>query len=103
MKMLARLHVRLVRSRLHLPAAVLIALLQRTPVVRMLAVADELVASSPLGVVLKSVVAAAASLGAVHSLAGATVFVSTQNSPVSTKVGTSPTPVGFTFSNTQNI
>ncbi len=103
MKTLNPFSFRLARARLQLPAAVLIALLQRTPIVRVLAVADELVVSSPLGAVLKSAVALAASLGAVHSLAGATVFVSSQSSPLSTKVGTSPTPIGFTFSNTQNI
>lgn len=103
MNTLARLHLRLLRTRLQLPAAVLIALLQRTPVVRVLTVADELIASSPLGAILKSAVAAVASLGAIHSLAGATVLQSSQNSPVSTKVGTSTTQVAFTVTNTINI
>jgi sugar lactone lactonase YvrE len=66
------------RRRLHwinLPGAVLLALLQRTPVVNVVAMADEMLVSSPVGAVLKSVVAAVAALGAVNSLAGATPLV----------------------------
>jgi hypothetical protein len=103
MHSLASLRLRLARLRLHLPAAALITLLQRTPVVRVAAAADEFVAASPLGTVLKSAAAAIASLGAVHSLAGATVLVASQSSPVSTKVGTSGTSVAFTVTNTINI
>ncbi len=103
MKTLVHLSLRLARAKLHLPAAVLIALLQRTPVVRVLTVADELVTSSPLGAILKAAVAAAASLGAVHSLAGATVLAASQSSPVSTSVGSSSTTVAFTVTNTINI
>lgn len=103
MKSLAHLSIRLARAKLHLPAAVLIALLQRTPIVRVLTVADELVASSPLGALLKGAVAAAASLGAVHSLAGATVLAASQSSPVSTSVGNGATTVAFTVTNTINI
>jgi hypothetical protein len=103
MKSPVYLSLRLARAKLHLPAALLIALLQRTPVVRVLAVADELVASSPLGLLLKSAVAAAASLGAVHSLAGATVLASSQSSPVTAKAGTAAAQVAFTVTNTINI
>jgi hypothetical protein len=103
MKSPVYLSLRLARAKLHLPAALLIALLQRTPVVRVLAVADELVASSPLGLMLKSTVAAAASLGAVHSLAGATVLASSQRSPVTAKAGTAAAQVAFTVTNTINI
>ena len=103
MKSIVLLHFRLARPRFHLAAAALIALLQRTPVVRVVALADELVSASPLGSVLKSAAAVAASLGAVHSLAGATVLVASQSSPVSTKVGTSSTQVAFTVTNTINI
>lgn len=103
MKSFVLLHFRLARPRFHLAAAALIALLQRTPVVRVVALADELVSASPLGSVLKSAAAVAASLGAVHSLAGATVLVASQSSPVSTKVGTSSTQVAFTVTNTINI
>lgn len=89
--------------KLQLPAALLITLLQRTPVIRTLVTAEDLVATSPLGAVLKSALAATASLGAVHSMAGATTLVSTATSPVSVKVGTPITPVGFTVTNTINI
>ena len=100
--MFARLRSHRVWLHLQLPAALLIALLQRTPVVRMLVTAEEMAVNSPAGAILKSAVAAAASLGAVHSLAGATVLQSTVPS-LSAKVGTAPTPVGFTVTNTINI
>jgi hypothetical protein len=78
----------LVHRRLHwinLPGAVLMLLLQRMPVVNVVAVADDMVASSPVGAVLKAVVAAVAALGAVNSMAGAT--------PLTVSSGTS---TGFT-------
>ena len=49
---------------LNLPTVSLLALLQRTPVVRVVVLAEEFVLSSPVGVVLKSAFATAASLGA---------------------------------------
>ena len=103
MNLLASLRRHPAWLKLQLPAALLITLLQRTPVVRTLVTAEELVASSPLGAVLKSALAATASLGAVHSLAGATVLASSANSPVSVKAGASITQVGFTVTNTINI
>ncbi len=94
--------------RLQLPAALLITLLQRTPVIRSLVTAEELVSTSPLGAVLKSALAATASLGAVHSLAGATTLSTTQQAsgqpvPLVAQVGTSITPVGFGVVDTINI
>ena len=59
----------------NLPTAVLMALLQRTPVVRVLAAFEEMVISSPVSSILKSVATAAASLGAINSMAGATPLV----------------------------
>ena len=56
----------------NVPTGLLIALLQRTPVLRVAAAVEEMVAASPVGAVLKSAALAAASLGAVDSLAGAT-------------------------------
>ncbi len=79
---------------LNVPGAILIALLQRSPVVRVAALADEFVTASPIGNVLRSAVAAAASLGAVHSLAGATRFV-VSSSSVSGTVGTAISADGF--------
>ncbi|HVS50873.1 MAG TPA: immunoglobulin domain-containing protein [Opitutaceae bacterium] len=72
MKIFSRLFLRL--RPVGLPGAFLIALLQRTPVVRVAVLADEMVASSSVGAVLRSAVAVAASLGAVHALAGATTL-----------------------------
>jgi hypothetical protein len=82
--------------------AVLLALLQRGPVERVAAVAEELANLSPVGVWLRSTFALAGTLGAINSLAGATVLVATTASPISTTVG-SPVQVGFTVTNTINI
>ena len=68
----------LLLQRLHwinLPGAVLLALLQRTPIVNAVAAGDEMVIASPVGTVLKALAAVAASLGAMNSLAGATPLV----------------------------
>src|SRR5271165_1814050 len=62
-------------SWLNLPGAILLALLQRTPVLNIVVAADDMAVSSPVGAVLKSVVASVAALGAVNSLAGATPLV----------------------------
>lgn len=59
---------------LNLPGALLIALLQRTPVLRVASTAGEISRASPVGAVLRAAVATAASLGALHSLAGATTL-----------------------------
>jgi hypothetical protein len=87
-----------------------VALLQRTPVLRVAAVADELVASSPIGTLLKSAAAVVASLGAIDSMAGATILATTVTpSPSGTlpnfsaTVGTPITPLGFTITNTMNV
>jgi hypothetical protein len=53
---------------LNLPGAFLIALLQRTPVLRVASTAGEITRASPVGAVLRAAVATAASLGALHSL-----------------------------------
>lgn len=96
-----RVSTALVRSLrwINLPGAVLLALLQRTPAVRVAAVAEELAVRSPLGAVLRSAVATAAALGAVHSLAGATRIVATQGTTttnsINVTVGTAITPVVF--------
>ena len=84
-------------------AAALIALLQRSPAVRLIVATDELVAVSPIGAVLKSALAAVATLGAYDTLAGATVLSTTQSSPLSATVGVPITQVGITVTNTINI
>ena len=68
----------LISRRIHwinFPGAILVALLQRTPVLNVVTTLDEVVVSSPIGAVLKSAVATAGALGAVNSLAGATPLV----------------------------
>jgi sugar lactone lactonase YvrE/plastocyanin len=60
---------------INLPGAILLVLLQRTPLPGLLATAEEMFAAAPAGVVLKSAVAAVATLGAVNTLVGATPLV----------------------------
>ena len=93
-----------VRRRLHwlnLPGALLIALLQRTPVLRVAAVAEEFVLASPVGTVLRSAAATVASLGALHTLAGATTPAPSSGSPLQATVGTPITVVAFGLTGTQ--
>jgi len=86
---------------LNLPGALLIALLQRTPVLRVASTAGEITRASPVGAVLRAAVATAASLGALQSLAGATQFVQNPPNPVAGTVGTRVT-VAFTISGSPN-
>jgi hypothetical protein len=90
---------------INLPAALLVTLLQRTPVARLVEVADDFVVDSPIGTVLKGAVAAIASLGAMQSLAGATTYVlsATATSPVNGTIGVKFNQVGFTVVPTQTI
>ncbi|MCX6954325.1 MAG: immunoglobulin domain-containing protein, partial [Verrucomicrobia bacterium] len=89
--------------RLQLPVLMLLTLLQRTPVVRLLQSAGQVASASPVGNLLRSTVAAAASLGALHSLAGATTLVASVPAPATARVGTAITPIGFTVTDTINI
>ncbi len=88
--------------RLNAPIAVLLALLQRTPVDRVTTLAEEQVARAPIGAWIQAAITTVASLGAIDSLAGATTLVATSNTPYSTTVG-STVAIGFTVSNTINI
>ena len=81
---------------LQLPAVLLLTLLQRTPAVRVATAAAEHVLASPVGQVLRAAVATAASLGAMHSLAGATQFVQNPTGVIRGNVGTTVT-VAFTI------
>ena len=54
----------------------LVALLQRSPTVRLVEIADEYVAESPIGALVKFTGAALASLGTINSMAGATILAS---------------------------
>lgn len=85
---------------LNLPTGVLIALLQRSPALKVVCAVGEYVLSSPIGTVLRGVVTTAASLGAVQTLAGATQLSATSASPLSVTVGSSVN-VGFTITGAQ--
>ncbi len=89
--------------RLKLPVLLLGTLLQRTPAVRFLSAVEDVITASRIGNLLRSATAAVASLGALHSLAGATTLVATAASPVSVTAGTAITGIGFTVTNTSNI
>ncbi len=95
MKFLLRFHRYLLW--INLPVAALIALLQRTPLLRVVSAAESLVHASPVGHVLRSAFTTVASLGAVHALAGATQFVVSRNS-VSGTVGAAVPVVAFSVS-----
>ena len=102
MKFLARFHRHL--PWFNLPVAALVALLQRTPVLRVVASAESLVAASPAGQVLRSVLTAVASLGAVQALAGATQLSASTASPLSARVGVTLSPsVAMTVTGAQSI
>ncbi|HEY4300401.1 MAG TPA: immunoglobulin domain-containing protein, partial [Candidatus Didemnitutus sp.] len=66
---------------LSLPGAILMLLLQRTPILNLLVEGDEILLSSPTGALLKSLATTAVALGAVNSMAGAT--------PLTVSLGTS--------------
>lgn len=92
MKFSAALHRRL--HWLNLPGALLIALLQRTPVVRVAATAGDYVLASPVSAVLKAAATTLGALGAVHSMAGATEQLSSSTpNPANVTVGNSVTIV----------
>ena len=95
MKFLLRFHRYL--PWINLPVAALLALLQRTPLLRVVSTAESLAHASPVGHVLRSAFTAVASLGAVHSLAGATQWVVSSNS-VSGTVGAAVPVVAFSVS-----
>ena len=81
---------------LNLPGALLLALLQRSPAVQVAATTAEFVAASPVGAVLRSAVMAAASLGAIHSLAGATTLSTNSHpSPLNVTAGSAIPTVVF--------
>lgn len=100
MKILARFHRLL--PWFNLPIAALVALLQRTPVLRVATAAESAFVGSPAGQVLRNVLAAAASLGAMHSLAGATQLSASVASPLRATVGTSIAQVAMTVTGAQS-
>src|ERR1700722_2304057 len=91
-------------SRLNLPMAALTALLQRSPAVRLIVAGSDTVTASPAGAVLRSAAAAAAALGAINALSGATTLIESNNQPSLTLSAGSPMqPVIFGVNNTINL
>jgi len=81
---------------LRLPGALLVALLQRTPALRVALEAEEMIAASPVAAVVRALGTAVAALGAVQALAGATQFVLNPNrNPITGTVGAAISPVAF--------
>jgi len=76
-------------SRFSLPALWLTLLLQRVPALRPAAAVAENVSPARVVSLLRAVFTASASLGAVHSLAGATQLVASPASPLAATTGTS--------------
>ena len=68
--------------------AALLLLLQRAPALRVAALSADRLAPTRIVALLRAAFTSAASLGAVHSLAGATTLATTQASPVAATVGT---------------
>jgi hypothetical protein len=87
---------------LNLPGALLIALLQRTPIIRVAASAGNFVFSSTAGNVLKAAASTLGALGAVHSMAGATTLSASTPSPASGTVGTVFNTVVFSVKGAQS-
>ncbi|MEO6246908.1 MAG: hypothetical protein ABIQ12_15890, partial [Opitutaceae bacterium] len=79
----------------HLPAALLVLMLQRMPALRLAVSAGEFVLKSRAPALLRGAFALG-SLGVVHSLAGATQFVQNPNNPVTGTVGL-PLTMAFTI------
>src|SRR5690349_627977 len=71
---------------IRLPALALVAILQRTPALRIVAAAEDAIASAPPAAILKSALALAA-LGGADSLAGATEVISSQPDTLDATVG----------------
>jgi len=95
---------------MNLSTVTLITLLQRSPAVRLAAVADEYVAASPFGALVRYAAAALATLGAMNSIAGATILASSltphPTGPLPTFDATINVPItalGFTITNTMNV
>ena len=79
----------------NLPAALLLSLLQRTPVVRVVAAAADRLSGSPVAALIRAATVSAASLGAMHTLAGATTLVTNTPSPLAATAGRPIAAVAF--------
>jgi len=101
MKTIARLSHRF--SWINPVATARIALLQRTPAVRLITAADELVAVSPIGNVFKSALAVVATLCAYVTLASADGLFISQTAPLTATVGVPMSPVAITAADASGI
>jgi hypothetical protein len=108
MKLIASLRRRC--AWLNLSVVTLITLLQRSPAARAAVATEEFVAASPIGTAMKYAAAAIASLGAINSMAGATILASSltpsPTGPLPTFNATISVPIttlGFTITNTMNV
>ena len=79
------------------PASVLALILQRTPAPRVIAFLGEILAASPISSFLKTAVVLEGSLGAMHTLAGATTITASTASPLSATVGVAVGSPGVVF------
>jgi len=79
----------------NLPVTFLVMLLQRTPVLKLITLGEEVAPSFQASSVLKSAFVAAASLGTVHTLVGASGIVTTPTTLTAT-AGVASTGVVFT-------
>jgi hypothetical protein len=77
--------------------SVLILILQRTPAPRVVAFLGEILAASPISSFLKAAVVLEGSLGAMHTLAGATTITASTPSPLSATVGVAVASPGVVF------
>lgn len=91
-------------ARLQCPAAVLIALLQRTPVVRLVAQAGEAFGPSPTGAWIRAAAVSVGALGAIDTMAGATTVVTASpESGASGTVGQAFAGAAFSLTPTSHV
>jgi hypothetical protein len=86
---------------LSLPGALLLALLQRTPMLRVLTRAELPLAPPTCGAVLRSALATIASLGSIHAQTGATQWTYSRAQPYTGTAGVGFAPLGFTVTGAQ--
>src|ERR1035438_6590388 len=82
---------------INLPMTFLTVILQRAPVAAVVEFSGEILAVSPIGALLKLAAVVAGSMGAMHTLAGATMIVASPQGPLGAAVGVAVTP-GVVFS-----
>ena len=82
---------------INFPASVLAMILQRTPAPRVVALFGDILEASPFGSFLKAAVVLEGSLGAMHTLAGATTITASTPSPLSATVGVAVASPGVVF------